>query len=54
MFQLLVDTLAAGGNQRIGLRLAIGIEHPQITQVSMAGGKVRGEGQLQAIPGARA
>ena len=46
--------LAAPRDQRIGLNLALGIEHAQVAQVAMQRGKVRSDRQLQAVPGALA
>lgn len=54
MLLFLLHGLAAPRNQRIGLHLAVAVEYAQIAQIAMPGGKVGGEGQLQAIPGALA
>ena len=51
MLLFLLHALAATRNQRIGLHLAVAVEYAQITQITMPGGEVSGEGQLQAIPG---
>jgi len=54
MLLFLLHGLATPRNQCIGLHLTLAVEYAQITQITMPGGEVSSEGQLQAIPGALA